>query len=118
MRQAILLCLSFMLFVGITRSQTIVLLPSAGVQTTISTIDGVAPGINSSRQYQTNLTGSLRAYIDNNKGRGFFFGITAANHGISVETFSPSSYGKIASLSTVPRIELRYQLLTSSTHFN
>ena len=118
MRKTLLLCLLSTLFVETIRAQSIVLLPSAGVQTTISTIEGLAPGINNNRQFQTNFSASLRAYIDNKKGHGLFLGISAANHGLSVATFNIASQGTMSSLSTAPRIELGYQFLTRPVYFN
>jgi hypothetical protein len=61
----------------------------------------------------------MRAYIDNKKGHSLFLGISAANHGISVKTYDNlHSYGRMSSISTVPRIELGYQLLSKPVYFN
>ena len=118
MKKVLLLCLSGLFFARIIQAQTITLLPSAGVQTTTSTIQGFSPVISSSRQYQTNFSASLRAYIDNKKGHGFFIGVSAVNNGISVKTYDNiNSVGKMSSLSTIPRIEFGYQLLTRPVYF-
>ena len=87
MRKLVILSLLSLFVVEIIHAQTITLLPSAGVQTTLSTVEGSNPVLSSNRQFQTNFSASLRAYIDNNKGHGLFIGISAANHGISVKTF-------------------------------
>ena len=119
MRKLVILSLSI-LFVGeIIHAQTITLLPSAGVQITSSTVEGFNPVLSTNRQYQTNFSASLRAYIDNKKGHGLFVGISAANHGISVKSFDNiNSMGSMSSSSTSPRIELGYQLLTKPVYFN
>ena len=119
MRKLVILSLSSLFIVEIVLAQTVVLLPSAGLQTTLSTVEGSNPVLSSNRQFQTNFSASLRAYIDNNKGHGLFIGISSANHGISVKTFDNiNSTEKMSSLSTVPRIELGYQLLTKPVYFN
>ncbi len=101
------------------KAQTVTLLPSAGVQTTLSTVEGSNPLLSSNRQFQTNFSGSLRAYIDNKKGHGLFIGITAANQGVSVKTFdNMNSSGKMSSSCNKPRIEIGYQLLTKPIYFN
>jgi len=119
MRKKLLLGLSSLFVVEFIQAQTIILLPSAGIQTTLSTVEGSSPVLSTNRQFQTNFSGNLRAYIDNNKGHGLFIGISAANHGISVRTFDNlNSRGKMSSLSTNLRIELGYQLLTKPVYFN
>lgn len=119
MRKTLLLSLSCLFVVEFIQAQTITLLPSAGLQTTLSTVEGSSPVLSTNRQYQTNFSGSLRAYIDNKKGHGFFIGISTANHGISIKTYDNlNSFGKMTSSSTVPRIEFGYQLLTKPIYFN
>jgi hypothetical protein len=119
MRKTLLLILSSLFVVEFIQAQTITLLPSAGVQTTLSTVEGFSPVLSTNRQFQTNFSASLRAYIDNNKGHGLFIGISAANQGISVKTYDNiNSMGKMSSLGTNPRIELGYQLLTKPVYFN
>ncbi|MEJ7823532.1 MAG: hypothetical protein WKF85_14500 [Chitinophagaceae bacterium] len=118
MRKLIILSLSSLFVVEIMLAQTVVLLPSAGLQTTLSTVEGSSPVLSSNRQYQTNFSGSLRAYIDNKKGHGLFIGITGANSGISVKTFDINSSGIMSSSSTNPRIELGYQLITKPIYLN
>jgi hypothetical protein len=119
MRKVSLLSLSGLFVVQFTHAQRLVLLPSAGVQTTLSTVEGSSPVLSSNRQFQTNFTGSLRAYIDNKKGHGLFFGIAAANHGVSVKMFDNIySMGKMSSVSTAPRIELGYQLISKPIYLN
>lgn len=119
MRKKLLLSLSGLFVVEYIQAQTITLLPSAGVQTTLSTVEGSNPVLSTNRQFQTNFSASLRAYIANKKGHGLFIGISAANNGISVETFDNiNSMGKMSSLSTNPRIESGYQLLTKPVYFN
>ncbi len=119
MRKLVILSLSSLFVVEIMLAQTVVLLPSAGLQTTLSTVEGSSPVLSTNRQYQTNFSGSLRAYIDNKKGHGLFIGISTANHGISIKTYDNlNSIGKMTSSSTIPRIELGYQFLTKPIYFN
>ena len=119
MRKLVILSLSSLFFVQIMLAQSVVLLPSAGFQTTLSTVEGSSPVLSTNRQYQTNFSGSLRAYIDNKKGHGFFIGISTANNGISIKSYdNPYSFGKMTSSSTVPRIEFGYQFLTKPIYFN
>ena len=119
MRKISLLSVLSLFFVQFIHAQTVTLLPSAGVQTTLSTVEGFNPVLSSNRQFQTNFSGSLRAYIENKKGHGLFIGISAANSGVSVKTYDNiNSMGKMSSLSTKPRIELGYQLLTKPIYFN
>ncbi len=119
MKKILLLTLSGLFVVEIMLAQTVVLLPSAGLQTTVSTVEGSNPVLSTNRQYQTNFSASLRAYIDNKKGHGLFIGISTANHGISIKTYDNlNSFGKMSSSSTSPRIELGYQLLTKPIYFN
>ena len=95
------------------KAQTVVLLPSVGVQSTMSTIEGSSPALNTNRQSQTEFSGSIRAYLDSKKGHGFFVGLSAVNHGISVTTFDGmGSTGRMSSSRRSPRIELGYQLIT------
>lgn len=119
MRKLLFLSLSGLFIVELIQAQTITLLPSAGVQTTLSTVEGSSPVLSTNRQFQTNFSAGLRAYIDNKKGHGLFIGISAANHGISVKSFDNiNSTGSMSSSSTSPRIELGYQLLTKPVYFN
>ena len=119
MRKLVILSLLSLFVVEIVLAQTVVLLPSAGLQTTLSTVEGSNPVLSTNRQFQTNFSASLRAYIDNNKGHGLFIGISSANHGISVKTFDNiNSMEKMSSFSNSPRIELGYQLLTKPVYFN
>lgn len=119
MRKLLFLSLLSLFVVELTQAQTVTLLPSAGVQTTLSTVEGSNPVLSTNRQFQTNFTASLRAYMDNQKGHGLFIGISAVNHGISVKSFDNiNSMGSMSSSSTSPRIELGYQLLTKPVYFN
>ena len=119
MRKISLFSLSCLFFVQFLQAQTVILLPSAGMQTTLSTVEGSSPVLSSNRQFQTNFSGSIRAYIDNKKGHGLFIGITAANSGISVKTFdNMNSGGVMSSSGRNPRIELGYQLLTKPIYLN
>ena len=120
MRKLVILSLLSLFVVEIIHAQTITLLPSAGVQTTLSTVEGSNPVLSSNRQFQTNFSASLRAFIDNKKGHGLFIGISSANHGVSVKSFDDIFYsmGSMRAVSTSPRIELGYQLLTKPVYFN
>ncbi|MDZ4809333.1 MAG: hypothetical protein SGI96_13845 [Bacteroidota bacterium] len=119
MKKILLLCLFGLFFLRIIQAQSITLLPSAGIQTTVSTIQGCSPVINSSHQYQTNFSASLRAYIDNKKGHGLFIGVAVVNNGISVNTFDNiNTLGRMSSGATVPRIEIGYQMITRPVYFN
>lgn len=94
-------------------AQNVVLLPSAGVQTTISTVEGTSPAVSTNPQSQTGITGSIRAYLDNNRGHGIFIGLSAVNHGISVKAFDgTNSISRMSSSRRSPRLELGYQLIT------
>ena len=119
MKKILLLSLLSLFVVQFIQAQTITLLPSVGVQTTLSTVEGFNPVLSTNHQFQTNFSASLRAYIDNKKGHGLFIGISAANHGVSVKSFDNiNSMGSMSSSSTSPRIELGYQLLTKPVYFN
>jgi len=119
MRKLVILSLSSLFVVEIMQAQTVVLLPSAGLQTTLSTVEGSSPVLSSNRQYQTNFSTSMRAYIDNKKGHGLFIGISSANHGISIKTYDNlNSFGKMSSSGSNPRIELGYQLITKPIYLN
>lgn len=94
-------------------AQTVVLLPSAGVQSTISTVEGSSPVVSTNSQYKTGVSASIRAYLDNKKAHGFFIGLSAVNHGISVKTFDgTNSISRMSSSGRSPRLELGYQLIT------
>lgn len=119
MRKLLFLSLSTLFAGEIILAQTITLLPSVGVQTTLSTVQGSSPVISTNRQYQTNFSGSIRAYLDNKKGHGLFIGLSTANNGISVKTYdSINSMGSMRSSSRNPRIELGYQLITKPVYLN
>ncbi len=94
-------------------AQNVVLLPSAGVQSTISTIEGSSPALSTSRQSQSGFSGGIRAYLDSKKGHSFFIGLSAVNHGISVTTFDGmGSTSKMSSSNRSPRLEFGYQVIT------
>ena len=113
MTKFLFLSLSFFIVINSVHAQTVVLLPSAGVQSTISTVEGSSPVVSTNPQTQTGFSGSVRAYLDNNKRHGFFIGLSAVNHGISVKTFDgTNSISMMSSSSRRPRLELGYQLIT------
>ena len=119
MRKVFILSLSILFGIKIMLAQTITLLPSVGVQTTLSTVQGSSPVISSNRQYQTNFSGSIRAYLDSKKGHGLFIGLSTANNGISVKTFDNiNSMGTMRSSGKNPRLELGYQLITKPVYLN
>ena len=113
MTKFFLLSLSCLSIFNQIDAQNVVLLPSAGVQTTISTVEGSSPAVSTNPQSQTGFSGSIRAYLDNKKGHGFFIGLSAVNHGISVKTFNgTNSISRMSSSGRSPRLELGYQLIT------
>lgn len=112
-------------FASLSTHAQITLLPSAGVQTTVSKLEGSSPVISNYKQYQTSLTGSLRGFINNSKGHGVFVGVSYINYGMRLKFYenNPSqgisySRGIQSTLDSRPRIEIGYQFLTRKIYLN
>ena len=100
-------------------SQSVTLLPSVGFQTIASTIGGYSPLINSGKQNHSFYSESLRGYLNNSKGRGFFIGYSGGKTGMAVHGFDSTGYKSVSrSIDRVSRIELGYYLLSKRIYFN
>lgn len=108
MKTIFTLCFISLLFISSNSfSQGIVLLPSAGIQTTSTNISGYSPFLKQGKQHETTPTFSLRAY--NNTKSGFFVGFSTINSGLHVQPHDRTKYSGFGNWVVSSRLEAGYQ---------